>query len=148
MSQKSPTKNIPANYRLMGQGVLENLAGCVQIMFYFHTVEMTYNRVIFWVETCVIFRFKLALRGELLRKNQRECHMECVCASVCVRVVCENTVYLLYKQLPSDLDTELYLHHFRHLFSAWKAWQNPCTHVKIYIFITMAIKPVFFFFFF
>lgn len=29
MSQKSPSlKNIPANYWLMGQGALENLAGC------------------------------------------------------------------------------------------------------------------------
>lgn len=45
MSEKSPSsKNIPTNYWLMRQGVLENLAGRVQILFFFYSVsEMTWN---------------------------------------------------------------------------------------------------------
>lgn len=49
MSEKSQSsENIPTNYCLMRQGVLENVAGRVQIQFFFHSVcEMTWN--ILWV---------------------------------------------------------------------------------------------------
>lgn len=105
MSQKSPSsKNIPTNYWLMGQGVLENLAGCVQILqryFYIASqLETTWNRVNFWVETWVIFIFKLALkmREDLLRKSQRENLV------VSFYVYC-TWKYRMYNQPSSDLNT-------------------------------------------